>query len=168
MKREPEGKVIEQFYERYFDSLMIIACSYTRNRDDAMDLVQSTFLKALLSYEENGSFLYWANRVMRNDFYNQRKKQSKIADDPIEDHHIESGEDLLDDYIHNEEKKHLAEMIAKLPEKYRDIMIESTYIGTSDETIAKDRAMSPANVRQIRSRGKKMLIKMMEGEDERS
>ena len=45
-------------------------------------------------------------------------------------------------------------------------MIESVYLELGDEQIAKAHAMTEANIRQIRSRAKKKLIKMMEnGED---
>ena len=49
--------LIEQLYSRYYGSLMVIACSYTRDKAAAEDLVQNAFLKALLSYKPAGSFL---------------------------------------------------------------------------------------------------------------
>ena len=51
----------------------------------------------------------------------------------------------------------LAIMIADLPERYRDIMIEYVYLGRSDEQIAADHHTNAANIRKIRSRAKKML-----------
>ena len=43
--------LIEEFYRRYYGSLMVIACSYTRDKAAAEDLVQNAFLKALLAYK---------------------------------------------------------------------------------------------------------------------
>lgn len=74
--------------------------------------------------------------------------------------------DILESLIHNEKKARLAAMIASLPLRQRTIMIESVYLELDDAQIAKAHAMTEANIRQIRSRAKKALIKMMEnGED---
>ena len=73
--------------------------------------------------------------------------------------------DILESLIHNEKKARLAAMIASLPLRQRTIMIESVYLELDDAQIAKAHAMTEANVRQIRSRAKKALIKMMENEE---
>ena len=163
-----QNDLIRQLYERYYGSLMIIACSYTRNRDDARDLVQNAFLKALLSYESRGSFLYWANKVMRNDFYNQRKRRQRLADQPVEEYALPSEEDPLAEFLHNEERRRLARMISELPDRCRDVMVESVYLGRSDGEIAAEYGLSEVNVRQIRSRAKKRLIRRKEEEDGRT
>ena len=76
--------LIEEFYRRYYGSLMVIACSYTRDKAAAEDLVQNAFLKALLSYKPAGSFLAWANRVIRNDFLNSLRTEKYRADTEAE------------------------------------------------------------------------------------
>lgn len=157
---------IGQLYEKYRDSLMVIACSYTHNRQDAEDLVQSAFLKASLSYEPRGSFLYWCSKVMRNEFYNSVKKAEMVSDESIDTMALKSQDDLLSDYIRNEDRVRLAAMISILPLKYRDVMMDSVYLQMEDAEIAEERGMTDTNVRQIRSRAKKMLIKMREDEDE--
>ena len=45
-------------------------------------------------------------------------------------------------------------------------MIESVDLEFDDAQIAKAHAMTEANIRQIRSRAKKALIKMMENEED--
>ena len=74
--------------------------------------------------------------------------------------------DILESLIHNEKKARLAAMIASLPLRQRTIMIESVYLELDDAQIAKAHAMTEANIRQIRSRAKKALIKMMENEED--
>lgn len=46
--------LIEQLYRRYYGSLMVIACSYTRDKAAAEDLVQNAFLKALFGLQACG------------------------------------------------------------------------------------------------------------------
>lgn len=68
--------------------------------------------------------------------------------------------------MHNEKKARLAAMIAALPLRQRVIMVESVYLEQSDAEIAQAHAMTVVNVRQIRSRAKKALMKMMANEEE--
>lgn len=161
-----KGGLMEQLYSRYYESLMVIACSYTHNRHTAEDLVQNAFLKAILSYKPSGSFLSWANRVIRNDFLNSIRMEKYRADNEPETTDLADCYDLLESLIHNEKKARLAAMIASLPLRQRTIMIESVYLELGDEQIAKAHAITEANVRQIRSRAKKALIKMMENEED--
>ena len=61
-----EHDVWKAIYEQFYRPLYLCALSLCRNRDDAEDLVQSTFLKAFLSYEEGGSIRYWLTKVLQN------------------------------------------------------------------------------------------------------
>ena len=155
--------LIEQLYRRYYGSLMVIACSYTRDKAAAEDLVQNAFLKALLAYKPAGSFLAWANRVIRNDFLNSLRTEKYRADTEAE---MADCFDLMENLMHNEKKARLAAMIAALPLRQRVIMVESVYLEQSDAEIAQAHAMTVVNVRQIRSRAKKALMKMMANEEE--
>ena len=162
-----ENEMLEQLYRSYYDSLMIIACSYTHNEESAKDLVQTVFLKASVSYEPRGSFLFWCNKVMRNEFYTLLRRNKMRADEDLDSLDLRSQDDVLSSYIHNEERARLAAMISMLPLKYREVMIDSVYLQMDDDEIAEMRGLTRANLRQIRSRARKMLIEMKEAEDDR-
>ena len=151
MKGKDGQRCLEQLYTQYYNQLMIIACSYTHDRSSAEDLVQGVFLKAILSYRPGGSFLCWAGKVLRNQ--------------PFDESQLSAQEDLLSAYIKKEERIRLSGMISLLPLKFREIMIDSVYLQLSNREIAENRGMSEENVRQIKSRAKKMLLKMKEEED---
>ena len=162
-----KNRIIEEFYRKYRDSLMLIACTYTHDEALAEDLVHTAFLKALVSYEAKGSFLYWANTVMRHDFYKICEKNKRIAD--IEEFNVEefkAQDDILAEYVEKEEKRELYSMISMLPLNYREVMVEYVYIGRTTEDIARERKTTPENIRKIRSRAKKMLQKMAEVYDD--
>ena len=80
---------------------------------------------------------------------------------------LPAQEDLLRDYIAGEEKLRLAAMISSLPERYRSVMIASVYLNEDNAHIAATHGITEENVRQIKSRAKKMLIRMREEEDEK-
>ena len=44
-------KEIEAVYEQYYRPMMIYALSLTKNRHDAEDLTEDTFIRAFLSYD---------------------------------------------------------------------------------------------------------------------
>lgn len=162
MKKKQD--MIEILYKKYHRSLFIIALSYTKDEHWAKDLVQNAFLKAILSYKEGGSFLYWANKVMRNEFYSSMQAMNRIDRRPIDEHNLQDENDILSKYIQDQEKAQLATMISNLKPPYKDVFIEYVYLGMSYQEISKEHGISVENVRQIISRGKKKLIKMMEAE----
>lgn len=93
------------------------------------------------------------------------QRNKKIADEPFDSLQLQSQDDLLSHFIKSEERASLAAMISMLPIKYREIMIESVYLQKDNKEIAAAHSISEANVRQIKSRAKKMLIKMKEEEE---
>lgn len=167
MKKKDGPSDIGALYEQYYNRLMLIACSYTHDRSQAEDLVQEAFLKAILSYQATGSFLSWAARVIRNDWLNKRKREKLTEDMDISQMSLPAQEDLLKNYISGEERLRLAAMISSLPEKYRSVMISSVYLNEDNAHIAAAQGITEENVRQIKSRAKKMLIRMREEEDEK-
>ncbi len=59
------------------DNLSRFAYSLTLNREDAMDLLQETMLKALRSrsqFMENTNFRAWTFTIMKNTFINSYQK----------------------------------------------------------------------------------------------
>jgi RNA polymerase sigma-70 factor, ECF subfamily len=59
------------------ESLMRFAFSLTSDNDDAKDLVQETFLRALKysnQYEEESNFKAWTSTIMKNTFINNYRQ----------------------------------------------------------------------------------------------
>ena len=62
------------------EGLEYYAYSLTNNRDDAKDLVQDTFLKALIyrdKFEDNTNLKAWTYTIMRNTFINNYRRAVK-------------------------------------------------------------------------------------------
>lgn len=157
---QDEWKLI---YEQFYKPLYLYALSLTGNRQDAEDLLQETFVKAYLSFENKGSIKYWLIVVLRNEFLQmQRKRKKEILEG--EEITLASKQDVLADLIEQEERKQLFREIQNLPQSMKDILIESVYFQMTDSDIAKLHNMTNENVRKIRSRAKQKLIeKMKEG-----
>jgi RNA polymerase sigma factor (sigma-70 family) len=66
---------------------------FTHNRDESLDLVQDTMLKALLyrdKFHTNTNLKGWLFTIMRNTFINnyRRNQRARSASDFTNDHHI--------------------------------------------------------------------------------
>lgn len=157
---QDEWKLI---YEQFYKPLYLYALSLTGNRQDAEDLLQETFVKAYLSFENKGSIKYWLVVVLKNEFLKmQRKRKKEILEG--EEITLASKQDVLADLIEQEERKLLFREIQNLPLNMKEILIESVYFQMADNDIAKLHNMTNENVRKIRSRAKQKLIeKMKEG-----
>ncbi len=63
------------------ENLQYFAKSLTQNDDEAKDLVQETFLKALTyrdKFEQNTNLKAWTYTIMKNTFINNYRKNSKV------------------------------------------------------------------------------------------
>ena len=161
-----EKDALQAIYERFYRPLFLYALSLCRNRDDAEDLVQSTFLKAFLSYEEGGSIQYWLTKVLQNEFYNLYRRRKKLVpegDFPLEqipDPRQEAA--LLEQLIAQEQKRYLFQAVMDLNLTAKEVMLGSIYFDLSDEEIGRQLGLTRENVRKIRSRARQQLAQKME------
>jgi len=74
-EERPSAMSFEQLAMPLFDRLYNFAHWLTQNRDEAEDLVQETYVKALKGYssfEPGTNFKAWMFRILRNTFLNSR------------------------------------------------------------------------------------------------
>ena len=161
-----EHDVWKSIYEQFYRPLYLYALSLCRNRDDAEDLVQSTFLKAFLSYEEGGSIRYWLTKVLQNEYYNLYQRRKRLI--PEGGYSLEQMPDpkqeeaLLAQLIAEEQKRYLFQAVMELNLTAKEVMLSSVYFGLSDEEIGRQLELTTDNVRKIRSRARKQLAQKME------
>lgn len=70
-----------------FASLYNFAHWLTQNREEAEDLVQETYLKALRAFEsfQSGNFRAWMFQILRNTFLSSRSKLARRMTVPLDD-----------------------------------------------------------------------------------
>ncbi len=71
-----------------FDSLYSFAHWLTQNREEAEDLVQETYLKALQafkSFQAGTNFRAWMFQILRNTFLSSRSKLARRMTVPLDD-----------------------------------------------------------------------------------
>ncbi len=157
IKRVKNGDV-EAFgvlYEQYAEVIFRYVYSHLDGRLDAEDLTEEIFLRAwraLPKYDERGlPFTAFLFRIARNsliDHYRSHKIVQSIEDVELQSH--EAGpEEVVEVRIEN---GNLREMLAKLREDYRNVLIFRFLSGLSPEETAQVMQRSIGAVRVLQHR----------------
>jgi RNA polymerase sigma-70 factor, ECF subfamily len=136
--------LIDEFYGMHYDNLLRFARSLTRDDKRAEDLVQDTFLKALVhiitlegltDYQQKA----WLFKALRNGHIDQfRKQRFERPMNPEDEPEINP-----DDFTVIEMK----EVIQTLPTSLQDIIYKRYWLGLTSKQIADPLGLSDATVR---------------------
>lgn len=151
-----------QVYEHYNQQIYLYLYSLCKNRELAEDIMQETFLKAMLSLTgEHNNIKAWLYLVGRNLLIDHirkagRERPIEEADDPPDD------TDLLSDIIADEDKRLLYRAIQKLDAPKREAITLQYSGGFSQKEIAAIMKIKPGNVRVLIHRAKTEIRMNME------
>ena len=143
--KKNDRKTQEELYKLYFGLMMSIGMRYCGNWNDAMEVVNSGFLKIYTkidSYQGKGSFEGWMRRTMVNtalDFI----KQNKNLVSNIED--VNAYEESL--YIDNEaifelDKEEILKIVQQLPTMSRTVFMMNVMEGYKHKEISQELGIS--------------------------
>lgn len=161
------GELLKKIYQTYSKEIYLYLYSLCGQTALAEDLMQETFLKALLSLQESHTNMRaWLYMVARNLYWNESKKRRgeiSMEDFDLEQDMISS--DLLSDIIRKEETKWLLRAMLSLSPRKREILQMQYFGGLSQGEIASILSLTPANVRVLTLRAKKEIKKYWEEHD---
>jgi RNA polymerase sigma-70 factor (ECF subfamily) len=163
---------------QYAPQLFATALRMTRNRSDAEDLVQETFLKgwrAFDSYQQGTNLRAWLFRIMTNTFINrynsQQRRPHETELDEVEELFLfrrmgafdqskmsQSAEDQMLELFTDDEVKNAIE---SLPETFRIPVLLSDVEGFSYKEIAEMLEVPIGTVMSRLHRGRKAMQKML-------
>ncbi len=164
----------EEFKRRalpLFDQVFRLALGLTRDEDEAMDLVQDTYLKAWSSFEgftPGTNIKAWLARIAYNTFVNEYRRKSRVElldGDQFVNHRRNPEEGVIEDLLDEE----VEVALKSLPEEYRSVIVmvdvgEMTYgevaevlncpVGTIRSRISRGRALLKSKLYEYaRNRG---------------
>jgi len=163
---------------QYAPQLFATALRMTRNKADAEDLVQETFLKgwrAFDSYQQGTNLRAWLFRIMTNTFINkynsQQRRPQETELDEVEELYLfrrmgafdqskmtHSAEDQMLELFTDDEVKNAIE---ELPETFRIPVLLSDVEGFSYKEIAEMLEVPIGTVMSRLHRGRKAMQKML-------
>lgn len=161
-----DREMLNIFYGRYGREIYLYLYSLSGDLTISEDLLQETFLKALLSLPDgHANVRAWLYTVARNLYFNALKKEKrKISLEQIKETQ-ESGESgILERLVADEKCRALYKAMGKLDKRKREV-VQMQYFGNlSQKEIAAILHLTPENVRVISYRARRELKSYLEGE----
>ena len=153
LARNGDRMAFQKLVERYQRKIFGLCYGMVRNPDDAMDLVQETFVKVfknLERFEGQSSFYTWTYRIATNvciDYLRKQKRQRTVDYDDgiLRDEDIEDGADLLPSrlglnpakvYGRRELMEKIEEALGALSDNHRQAILLREVEGLSYQEIA--------------------------------
>lgn len=157
------NEIVEQLYELYYKQLYLYVYSMCKNKTVAEDLTQDTFLKAILSLNNNHQNVQaWLFLVAKNLCINYIKKNRETLNFKELDSVQDSALSPIDKIISDDRNRHLMEAIDKLPDNKKQVLQLQYFGGLSQKEIAQIMNLTPNNIRVISMRAKAELKKYLE------
>ena len=155
----------------FTNQLYASALRYTKNPDDARDLVQDTYLKAFASFhqfEPGTNLKAWLYRVLTTTFinnYRKKQRQPMISNAELEDWQIAEAASHTSDQGKSAEVEALEKMpdsdvkraLQEIPEEFRMAVYFSDVEGFSYKEIAEILDIPTGTVMSRLHRGRKQL-----------
>lgn len=160
-----DENLIRRLYKKYQKELYLYLYSLCKSRELAEDLLQETFLKAILSLSaEHTNMRAWLYMVARNLYFNysKNKRNFNFDIDKLGDTLASEDSDMPDRMIKLEGRRLMYQALQKLDGIKKEILILQYFCGLSQKEIAAMLHITPENVRVQAYRGKRELRKFME------
>jgi RNA polymerase sigma-70 factor (ECF subfamily) len=165
-----DRKSQKELYMHYYGHALRICSRYTKNKDDAVEVVNDGFMKVFTNisqYDTSLSFLSWLNTIMINtsiDHYRKRSRQIEMTDlDGVQ----EPGNPEI--ILSNLNYRELIGLIQKLPHSYRAVFNLFAIDGYKHEEISEmlqiSVGASKSNLFKARGHLKKMIVEINRKDD---
>ena len=162
---------------QYMNQLYAAALRYTKNPDDAQDLVQDTYAKAYTSFhqfEPGTNLKAWLYRVLTTTFINNYRKDQRrpqTSDSEIEDwqladaasHTSDQGKSTEDVVLENLPDSDIKRALTEIPEEFRMAVYLADVEGFSYKEIAEIVNVPTGTVMSRLHRGRKLLREKLSG-----
>ena len=169
---DPQSGSFEELSMPLFDQLYNFAHWLTRNREEAEDLVQETYAKALKgfsSFRLGTNFRAWMYRILRNTFLTSRTGLKATMTVPLDSEgdepeivlERETPETIL---IERSNSQLVHSAIDELPVHFREILLLCEVEEMSYQEIAETLSIPMGTVMSRLSRARKMLGRCLQQE----
>jgi RNA polymerase sigma-70 factor (ECF subfamily) len=161
-----EPAAFDLLVQRYLPKARIIALRLLQNPDDADDLVQDAFLRALErigTFDVSRAFEPWFNRLLVNLGLDWRRKQKVRGSETRDPEAVAGGTRPDRETERSELRRSLEEAVNRLPDRQRLIITLFEVEGHSTEEVADMLNVSQVTVRWHLHQARKALREMLKG-----
>jgi len=166
--KSKDKKTFSEIVEKYSDRLYNLIYKMVLNRDDSLDILQNTFLKAFKSAERfkgKSSIYTYLAAIALNEAREKFRKEKRFLFFDLE---IIDEERQIPDINYEKEKENVREKInsalKKLPETFREVLVLKDIDELSLKEISKITNISESGVKSRLNRARMLLRRMFNEE----
>lgn len=161
LKNQPAAQ--QELYSKYSPKMLAVCYRFARNREDAEDMLQESFIRVFTQihqFQSKGSFEGWIRRIIVHTCINHLKKHKKFNDsvDISQAHTLQVREDSVPSII---QAKQVVECIRMLPIGYRTVLNLFAIDGYTHREIAQMLDIEESTSRSQYTRAKAMLEQIL-------
>lgn len=168
-----EKHLLSQLYQTYGREIYLYLFSLCKNSELAEDLMQETFVKALLSLSDSHKNMRaWLYLVARNSYFNEQKRQKRqlineesVVQRMAQNTQKQQEDDILETVIEQEEKRALYQAMLQLSDRKREVLQLQYFGGFTLKQAAEFLKIAPENARVLSHRAKAELREMLRRDD---
>lgn len=158
-----EPDVLKECYSRYQREVYLYLLSLCKDPHLAEDLLQETFLKALLSLSDSHTNVRaWLHMVARNLFFDYARRTKYTAPQELTET-VDNDSDPLEEILKDERNRILYQALSQLEERKREVLELHYFSGLSQREIAAVLHLKSGYVRVLALRAKQDIRTWMEG-----
>ena len=149
MFKQGDKQALNELLSRYSSNVYSYILIMVKNPDLAKDFLQETYIKVFDSikrgkYTEKGAFFYWVVRIAHNlviDYYRRNKTFPTVSNDSMDYDLFNSSrfadKNVEDEMIELQTYSDLRNLVEKLPQEQKEVVLLRHYGGLSFKEIAK-------------------------------
>jgi RNA polymerase sigma-70 factor (ECF subfamily) len=164
--KEGDKEAFMKLVGLYQQKVFVLAYSMVREREDAIDLVQETFLRLyekINSYRPGENFSAWLMKIARNiciDFIRRQKARKKESLDQLGTERLDLA-DQSEDPARFNPGEIISQAVALLPAKQQAVFILHHYQELKYEEIAAELNISAGTVKSLHYKAVRKLRKLL-------
>ncbi|WP_303316142.1 sigma-70 family RNA polymerase sigma factor [Flavivirga abyssicola] len=163
-----DTNAFEVLVERYKDLVFTLTLRMVKNREEAEEVAQDTFIKAYKSlnkFKGDAKFSTWIYKIAYNTSLDRLKKNKKyfnnVAIDEFTEHQVKTIDNALDNLEDKEREQSIRDCIALLPEDDAFLLTLYYFEDQSLEDISKTIGLKPNNLKVKLFRSRKRLATIL-------
>ena len=161
---EGDSHAFTKLVDSYKDLVFTLALRMLKNRDEAEEVSQDTFIKvfkSLTKFKGDSKFSTWIYKVAYNTCLDRlkknKRKQSEVAIDEFTEHHIKTIDNALDKMEQDERNKAIKNCLELLPHEDSFLLTLYYFEDQSLDEISKVTGLTANNVKVKLFRSRKKL-----------
>jgi RNA polymerase sigma factor (sigma-70 family) len=164
-----QGNRIAQkyLYERFFGKMFGIAMRYTTNQEEALDILNTSFLKVFTSldkYEDNNNLAGWIAKIVFNTSIDHVRRNTKYRQ--VMNFNVERDRPVVNDSIDHLNAEDLYKLIQRLPSSSRTVFSLYVIDGYKHKEVAEILGISVGTSKWHLANARKELQAMLEARKE--